>query len=75
MGRRGRGERDAVESRKLKVEGQPKSRGIQRRNAEHTEITQRGGLQWATARIPTGSGQVVSQNQITYYHMITVPVK
>jgi len=28
MGRRGREERDAVESRKLKVEGQPKRRRI-----------------------------------------------
>ncbi len=30
MGRRGREERDAVESRKLKVEGQPKRRRIRR---------------------------------------------
>ncbi len=30
MGRGGRQERDAVESRKLKVEGQPKPRKIQR---------------------------------------------
>ncbi len=30
MGRRGSGERDAVESRKLKVERQPKKRRIQR---------------------------------------------
>ncbi len=91
MGRRGRGERDAVESRKsrpgrdlrsrkspdlrLKVEGRPKRRRIQRRDAEHTEITQRGGLQWAAAGIPRGSGQVVSQYQVPCYHMITVPVK
>jgi hypothetical protein len=71
----GKEERDAVESRKLKVENQPKRRRIQRRDAEHTEVTQRGGLQWAAAGIPRGSGQVVPQNQITYYHMITVPVK
>ena len=69
----GRREREAVESRKLKVEGQPKGRRIQ--DAEHTELTQRGGLQWATAGIPRGSGQVVATYQRTYYHMITVPVK
>ncbi len=68
MGRRGRGERDAVESRKLKVESQPKRRRIQRRDAEHTEITQRSGLQ-------CGSAGVVAQCQTTCYHMITVAVK
>ncbi len=73
MGRRKEG--DAVESRKLKVESQPKRRRIKRRDAEHTEFTQRGGLRCGAAGIPRGSGQVVSQNQLTCYHMITVPVK
>ena len=91
MRRRGREERDAVESRKsrpgrdlgprkspdlrLKVEGQPKRRRVQRRDAEHTEITQRGGLQCVAAGIPRGSGYVVANSQRTYYHMITTSVK
>ncbi len=67
MGREG-GEEDTVESRKLKVEGQPKRRRIHRKDAEHTEITQRGGLR-------CGSARMVAQYQIPYYHMITVSVK
>ncbi len=84
MGRRGRKERDGVESResrsgrdlrsrkspdlRLKVEGQPKRRRIQRRDAEDTEITQRGGLR-------RGVPGMVAQYQIICYHMITVSVK
>ncbi len=67
MGRRGKGERDAVKSRKLKVEDQTKRRKIQRRDAEPTEIAQR-----CVARC--GAAGLVAKYQTLRYHTIIILV-
>ena len=74
--RRGGGEEDTVESRKLKVESQPKRRKIQRpemlgagADAEDAEITRRCDLRCGAA------GMEEAEYQTSCYHVGTILVK
>jgi hypothetical protein len=81
----GREERDAVESRKLKVERQPKRRRIQR----HEKLPDKVGTGRSRnfcnlrkgRRRDTRAGMhgrmtgLAAQYQISYYYTITIPVK